>query len=80
MKALIIGILFLIVAGLGWFSCSSYKQTSVPDIAGDVKAHWIKKGEPAPFDGILLSSETYGRLRTKIIFLEEQLHQCQENQ
>lgn len=35
-----------------------------------VQVHWIKEGEPAPFDGILLNEYTYERLRLKIIELE----------
>ena len=33
----------------------------------NVKAHWIKKGEPAPFSGILLNDYTYYKLREKLL-------------
>ena len=69
-------LLFLIF--LVFFACTK-RHTPVPPVAGSVQAHWIKKGEKAPFDGILLSKETYGKLRLKIILLEEQLRQCQES-
>lgn len=32
-----------------------------------VKAHWMKAGEIAPFDGVLLSDYTYYQLRKKLI-------------
>jgi len=32
-----------------------------------VKAHWIKKGEKAPFSGILLNDYTYYKLREKLL-------------
>lgn len=31
-----------------------------------VQVHWIKQGEPAPFDGILLNDYTYERMRLKL--------------
>ncbi len=33
----------------------------------NVEAHWIKKGEPAPFSGILLNDYTYYKLRKKLL-------------
>jgi len=30
-----------------------------------VRTHWIKKGEPAPFDGILLNEYTFLKLLEK---------------
>ena len=32
-----------------------------------VQVHWISKGEPAPFDGILLNEYTYERMRLKLL-------------
>jgi len=31
-----------------------------------IKAHWIKAGEPAPFEGILLNDYTYYKMRVKL--------------
>lgn len=35
-----------------------------------IQVHWIKAGEQAPFDGILLNEYTYQRMREKINQLE----------
>jgi len=37
----------------------------------EIKAHWMSKGEPAPFDGVLLNDYTYYKLRMK-------LNECRE--
>lgn len=41
-----------------------------------VRAHWIAAGEPAPFDGLVLSPEAYSGLREKIARLESELATC----
>lgn len=42
--------------------------SSLPPLDEDqIQVHWIAKGEPAPFDGILLNDYTYKRLRLKLI-------------
>jgi hypothetical protein len=33
----------------------------------EIKAYWIKTGEIAPFDGILLNEKTYYELRKKLL-------------
>jgi len=40
---------------------------SKPVVLNDVniKSHWMKKGDPAPFDGIELNSYTYYKLVKK---------------
>ncbi|GEM_PF-5909685 len=42
----------------------------------DVRVHWIKKGEPAPFDGIELTPDAYKRLRQSLIECRYQLDMC----
>lgn len=42
----------------------------------EVKAHWIKPGEPAPFEGVVLSPAVYSGLREKITRLEGELAEC----
>lgn len=44
--------------------------------ASDVRAHWIKPGEPAPFDGVLLSPGAYSGLREKITRLQGEIADC----
>ena len=65
-------IIYLIVAlVIGFSGGCAIMHTRTPAIAGKTQVHWMKKGEKAPFDGILLSPETYGKLRTRIILLEQ---------
>lgn len=42
----------------------------------DIRAHWMKEGQTAPFDGLLLSEETYKGLREKIVRLEAAVAEC----
>jgi hypothetical protein len=32
----------------------------------NIRAHWMKKGEKAPFDGVLLNEETFVRIMEKL--------------
>ena len=57
----IIFALAIIISTLLITSCS--KPVVIRD--GNIKAHWIKKGEPAPFDGIELNEYTYYKLVKK---------------
>lgn len=43
------------------FGC--YKRVIVDK---EIKSHWIKKEEPAPFDGILLNDYTYTEIINKL--------------
>ncbi len=43
----------------------TFKQLKVDDV--NITAHWMKKTESAPFDGILLNDYTYMQLRLKLI-------------
>jgi hypothetical protein len=51
---------------ISFLSCSKVEIQN-----GQVKAHWIKKGEKAPFSGLLINEYTYYKLRMKIIKCEE---------
>ena len=69
---------FLVVLLLFLSACSKVPVASytAPPPQTKIKAHWIKKGEPAPFGGILLSEEAYKALRQRIIECEYQLDIC----
>jgi len=52
-------------------SCSSVQINDAR-----IQAHWIKKSEKAPFSGILLSTQAYKLLRSKLIECKYQLNMC----
>lgn len=47
------------------FSTTGCARVVVDD--ANIRAHWIRSGDPAPFDGILLNDYTYYRLRDELI-------------
>lgn len=57
-------ILLLIILGI-FLTNGCASSPTFEDVT--VKAHWMKAGEIAPFDGVLLSDYTYYQLRKKLI-------------
>lgn len=55
-------------------ACSTLPEFGEPLEFDDpqVRAHWIKESEPAPFDGLLINEYTYYRLRMALIECEVQ--------
>jgi len=47
-------------------SCTTINNKSVPVQFYKIKAHYIEKGEPAPFDGILLNQYTFDSLKNQL--------------
>lgn len=45
-------------------SCSAIPTHKV-NVEGQVQAHWVKQGEPAPFNGILLNEYTFYKIMEK---------------
>ncbi len=68
-------IITLLIISVIFCSCAGVHVKDVP-YKDDIKAHWIKKGERAEFDGILLNEKAYKALRSKIIELRYQLDMC----
>ena len=62
-----------IMIALGLILLTSFVKPSTPpsDLPpldeDKIQVHWIKKDEPAPFDGVLLNDYTYERMRLVII-------------
>ena len=46
------------------FTTTSCSTVVVKD--PQVRTHWMKKGEPAPFDGVLLNEYTFLKLLEKV--------------
>jgi hypothetical protein len=46
-------------------SCSFITPNHKVNVEGQVQAHWIKQGEPAPFNGILLNDYTFYKIMEK---------------
>lgn len=65
----------LIIFAIFLSSCTYIHTVKKPSI-DSVSAHWIKKGQKAPFNGILINKETYRLLRSKIIECSYQLDMC----
>lgn len=57
-------------------SCSATVHPITVPSKNEIRAHWIKKNEKAPFSGILLSTQAYKLLRSKIIECKYQLNMC----
>lgn len=58
-------------------ACSVAACSTLPDYGEplefddpQIRAHWIKADEPAPFDGLLINEYTYYRIRVALIEAE----------
>lgn len=61
--------MILLVVSLSVFFANGC-ATSSPELENiPVQAHWMQQGDIAPFAGVLLSEDTYYKLREKIINL-----------
>lgn len=55
----------LIISSVLLMSSCSVIPTHKVNVEGQVQAHWIKQGEPAPFNGILLNDYTFYKIMKK---------------
>jgi len=53
---------FLILSCFIFVLPSCFYQKQVIEYKPEINVHWMKKGEPAPFDGILMDKYTFYRL------------------
>jgi hypothetical protein len=60
-------LLLLIISGI-FLSSGCASSPTFDDIT--IKAHWMRAGEIAPFDGVLLNDYTYYEIRKKLIQTE----------
>lgn len=79
MKILIAVLVGAVLCGASFLiGCSTTKTPPPLPVAGEIKVHWIKKGEKAPFDGILMDEKTYELMRIKIEDLKKLYKECEE--
>lgn len=53
-----------IISAVFLMSSCAYKTVEVKD--SQIQSHWIKQGEQAPFDGILLNDYTFKKMLEKV--------------
>lgn len=59
-----LGLILLMLFGNG----TSDQPVTLPPLDEDqVQVHWIKAGEPAPFEGLLINEYTYKRIRLVLL-------------